>query len=196
MSAPNRDLEQAGHSLSTIIAVNLTAALEHVRRELAVLDGFPERGDQVAVRASSEMTSVERAVDQRYVLLSAREDLRDRKQAVLVAIRELNDLINHVSRLRAPKSAPERRTLCRDGIVGKDGAHLSRADGGWSDEQCFNHPYAQGLCEPCYRRWLRWKKTQGTDTERQEQDIENAAMVVRITVTESGAVLVRRPSDA
>lgn len=163
MTAPNVDLWQAGTALQGYVAQNLTAALQHIARELSALDGFPERGDNVSVSATSELTSVERHADGRWQLTSAREDLRDHKAAVLLAIRELNEAINAAMRIRAPRDVtqPNKKTgLCCSNQLGKHGVLE------WGDPLCMMTAAKAGLCQAHYMAWYRARIRDGIDTSR------------------------------
>ena len=163
MTQPNRDLEQAGWQLQSIVAVNLTNALAHCVRELSILDGFSERGDTVHVTASSEMTTVERQADARWQMTNAREDLRDAKAHVLLAIRELNELCNQVMRMRQPKQVtkPDKKEgLCCSNQSGKEGVVE------WGDPLCLDTPTKGGLCARHYMAWYRARQKAGVDISK------------------------------
>lgn len=163
MTQPNVDLWQAGQQLANHVALNLSAALEHIQRELSIIDGFPERGEQVAVRASAELTTVERAAEARWQLTDAREQLRDQKATVLREIRDLNEYINLVMRLRVPKQVtkPDAKDgLCCSNQAGRHGVIE------WGDPLCTRNPTKSGLCEPHYRKWLAARQRDGVDTSK------------------------------
>ena len=160
MTQPNVDLWQAGASLQGYIAQNLTAALQHIARELSALDGFPERGDQLSVRASAEMTSVERHAEGRWALTNAREDLRDRKAAALLSIRELNEAINEAMRLRAPRDVTQpnkNQGLCCSNQLGLHAVIE------WGDALCLRLPVKKGLCEKHWKAYYRACERDGVD---------------------------------
>jgi|GEM_PF-2251512 len=163
MSKPNRDLEMAGWSLQNIVAVNVTAALEHITRELHALDGHVGGGDPgMRVQSTSELTSVEAVADERWRMRSAVEELRDAKADVLSSIRALNELCNALKRLRAPK-VPQRGTeapqglLCSAGQVGKEGADV------WGDPDCPMPAVKSGMCQAHSKRWYRHRQALGID---------------------------------
>ena len=154
MTQPNRDLYQAGAALCDYVATNLTKALEHVSRELSTLDGFPGGSDPgMKVTASSELTSVERTADARWAMTDAREQLRDLKAQVLVSIRELNEYINEVQRMRVPKVVvkPEdkKRDLCCSGQMNREGQIE------WGDPLCFMPGVKLGMCTKHYQRYRK-----------------------------------------
>ncbi len=166
MTRPNRDLDQAGHTLQSVIALNLTNALEHIARELSILDGFPERGEQANVQATSELTSVERHADARYALTEARETLRDHKAQVLQSIRELNEYINVVMRMRQPRNVTQPKAkegLCCSNQAGKAGAIEE-----WGDALCLDMGMSNrgGLCYKHWMAWYRYRKATGVDTSK------------------------------
>ncbi len=168
MTQPNRDLYQAGAALCDYVATNLTAALEHVQRELSTLDGYGGGSDPgMKVTASSELTSVERTADARWAMTDAREQLRDLKAQVLVSIRELNEYINEVQRMRVPKVVvkPEdkKRDLCCSGIAGKHKADV------WGDPLCMLPAVKAGLCSAHYMAWYRARRADGIDVSKDHQ---------------------------
>ena len=168
MARPNRDLDQAGHTLQHVVALNLTLALEHIARELSTLDGFPERGEQANVKASSELTSVERHADARFTLTDAREQLRDHKAQVLQSIRELNEYINVVMRMRQPRNVTKPKSndgLCCAGQHGKEGAVE------WGDPMCFRMADKVGMCSLHYQRWRKHCEAKGIDRSRDFQPL-------------------------
>lgn len=168
MTQANRDLEQAGWQLQTLVAVALTNALSHVQRELSVLDGHPERGEQVPVRASAELTTVERTADARWALTDAREELRDAKANVLLAIRELNELCNRVLRMRQPKvvtKPDDTKGLCCSNQAGKHGVVE------WGDPLCLRNGVKAGLCGAHYQAWYRARLRDGIDTTKDYEPV-------------------------
>jgi hypothetical protein len=166
MTQPNRDLDQAGHTLQHVLAHNLTAALEHLARELHNVDGFPERGESLGVQATSELTSTERAADVRFDLRSKLEDLRDAKAHMLKALHVLNDEINEAMRMRVPKNvkAPGKPTgLCDQ--TGKEGAIE------WGDPLCPMPAVKGGMCQAHYFRWYRHRQEHGIDVSNDHQPV-------------------------
>lgn len=186
MTKPNRKAEEAGHTLSTVIAVNITAALEHLQRELAISDGFPERGDTISVTASSESTSVERTMMARYELTEARETLRDALTEAVEAIRRLGWCAQAAMRLRAPHNAvqPNTAKLCRDGITDK----TRQGSLEWHDPTCMMPAAKLGLCQRHYDARRYWLTTHDMDTDDMEQV---PAMQVMVHDGVGGAVHVR-----
>ena len=167
MPKPNRDLEVAGWSLQQVVSVSLTAALEHVQRELSTLDGYSAGAPEVAVHASAELTGPERYADARWGLTSAREDLRDAKVAVLVAIRELSELCTLVQGMRAPKVVVKpddtKRDLC---CTHQQGKH---ANVEWGDVLCMMPGVKAGLCQKHYQAWYRARLRDGIDVSKDHE---------------------------
>ena len=169
MPKPNRDLEVAGWSLQQVVAVSLTAALEHVQRELSTLDGYSSGAPEVAVHASAELTGPERYADARWGLTSAREDLRDAKVAVLVAIRELSELCTLVQGIRAPKVVVKpddtKRDLCCSHQSGKHAVIE------WGDALCIMPGVKSGLCQRHYMAWWRARQRDGIDVSKDHEPV-------------------------
>lgn len=167
MSKPNRDLDQAGWTLQAIIAVQLTAALEHVQRELSAIDGYGSGAPEVAVRASSDLTGPERYADARWALTDAREQLRDSKTAVLESIRDLHELCRQVLIMRTPKVVvkPEdtKRDLCCSHQSGKHAVIE------WGDALCMMPSIKSGLCQKHYMAWYRSRQRDGIDVSKDHE---------------------------
>ena len=172
---PNRQAVEAGEYLAGLVAANLTAALEHIHRELTTCDGFGERGDSVVVSASSESTSTERAMMARYELTEMRESLRDALSEAVEAVRRLGWTAQAAMRLRAPQGvvAPNTAKLCRDGIT--DATRRGAVE--WHDPTCMMPGVKLGLCQRHYDARRYWCTTNGVDHEREEP-----LSVVRSTV--------------
>lgn len=189
MTKPNRQAEEAGHTLSTIIATNITNALEHLARELTTCDGFGERGDSVTVSASSESTTTERAAMARYDLLEMRETLRDDLTEVMEAIRRLNWTTQKAMRLRAPKNVtqPNQAKLCRDGIT--DATRQGAIE--WHDPTCMMTGTKVGLCQKHYDARRYWLTTHGIpDTGEHLPEVVRSTREVLVRDGYAGAVHV------
>ena len=167
MSKPNRDLDQAGWTLQHVVALQLTAALEHVHRELSAIDGFSSGTPEVSVRASADLTGPERHADARWALTSAREDLRDAKTTLLASIRDLSELCREVIGMRAPKTVvkPEdtKRDLCCSHQSGKHGVIE------WGDALCMMPSVKSGLCQKHYMAWYRSRQRDGIDVSKDHE---------------------------
>lgn len=169
MSKPNRDLDQAGWTLQAIVAVQLTAALDHVQRELSAIDGFGSGAPEVAIRSSSDLTGPERYADARWALTDAREQLRDAKDAVLESIRDLHELCRRVLIMRTPKVVvkPEdtKRDLCCSHQSGKHAVIE------WGDAHCFMPGVKSGLCQRHYMAWWRARTRDGIDISKDHEPL-------------------------
>ena len=169
MTRPNRDLEVAGWSLQQVVAVSLTAALEHVHRELSTLDGFSSGAPEVSVHASAELTGPEWYADARWGLTSAREDLRDAKAAVLVSIRHLSELCTKVQTMRAPKVVVKpddaKRDLCCSHQSGKHAVIE------WGDPLCMMPGVKAGLCQAHYMAWWRARTRDNIDVSKDHEPV-------------------------
>jgi hypothetical protein len=169
MTQPNRDLEVAGWSLQQTVAVSLTAALQHVQRELSILDGYSSGTPEVAVRASADLTGPERYAHARWELTEAREQLRDAKTAVLVSIRDLSELCATVIAMRAPKVVVKpddtKRDLCCSHQQGKHAAVE------WGDPLCMMTSFKAGLCQAHYMAWFRARVRDNIDVSKDHQPL-------------------------
>ena len=179
---PNRQAVEAGEYFAGLVAVNLTAALEHIHRELTTCDGFGERGDSVVVSASSESTSTERAMMARYELTEMRESLRDALSEAVEAVRRLGWTAQAAMRLRAPQGvvAPNTAKLCRDGITDRT-RRWSIEDAGGFDPTCMSAVARLGLCRRHYDRFRYWCRVTGIELP-DEMDDPPAPGIVRSTV--------------
>jgi hypothetical protein len=160
VTKPNRDLYQAGQTLQDITAPNLTAALEHLARELHACDGWAEKGEQLGVHSEAELTPTERAADLRYELRNAVEDLRDAKARFLLELRNINDAINQAMRMRAPRPTQPSKPTGMCDQTGKEGAVV------WGDPLCPATAVKGGMCQAHYTRWRRHRIAMGIDTSK------------------------------
>ena len=186
---PNRQAEDAGHLLQTLIAINITNALEHLNRELSTCDGFGERGDSVSVSSSTESTSTERATMARYELTAMREELRDHLTDTVESIRRLNWCTQQAMRLRAPKNVvqPNQAKLCRDGIT--DATRKGSVE--WHDPTCMMPAAKLGLCQKHYDARRYWCNAHDIDPEREElPSLVRSTMEVVVREGHAGAVHV------
>lgn len=184
MTQPNRDLEQAGWTLQQIVAVQYTAAQDHIRRELSTLDGYPSGGGsservsgggakwrvQQDAHGDAEeiaVTGTERDAVARMDLWAAGEGLRLTQVRLLTVLRELNDMCNQVQRMRQPKvvTKPEdqKRNLCCSGQTGKHAVIE------WGDPLCLMPGVKAGLCQAHYMAWWRARRRDGIDTSRDHE---------------------------
>lgn len=141
-------LEAAAHLLANI-AAKLPAAIDTLRRELDIVDGYASATMQPRVHASAELTSVERAADLRWSMSGDLDDLRDMARSIAEMIATLNRQTDRALGLRAPTAADAAR--CRDSLHGRDGAVE------WGDPTCEELPSKAGLCGACYQRERRWR---------------------------------------
>ena len=188
MTAPNRDLEQAGWTLQQIVAVQYTAALEHLHRELSALDGYPTGGgsservsgggarwrvqaDEHGDAEEIPVTGTEQAAVARMDLWAAGEGLRLAQVRLLTMLRELNDLCNQTLRMRQPKviTKPEdqKRNLC---CSGQSGLHAQIE---WGDPLCMMPAVKKGLCQKHYDAWRYARRRDGISTDGDYQPTGN-----------------------
>ena len=173
---PNRRAEDAGNLLAGIIATNLTAALEHLARELQCADGFGERGDNVAVHTSGVKRPTEAAMAARYELTEAREGLRDALDEAVEAIRRLGWAAQAAMRLRAPQDVvrPSTAKLCRDGITDRTRAWAMQSP---DHATCMRTQERLGLCEAHYKQRRRWMESLGIIEPDAEEELVPVGVV-------------------
>lgn len=165
---PNRDLDQAGYSLQHVIAAQLTAALDHIARELNSLDGYGSGTPEVSVSASAELTAPERYADARWNLTCALDDLKDAKNELLACVRQMSEQCVRVMGMRAPRDVvkpPDRSGLCCSGQAGKH-AYIE-----WADPLCMMPAIKSGLCQAHYMSWYRARKRDGIDVTKDHEPL-------------------------
>ena len=180
MTAANRDLDQAGHSLQHVLAPGYSACMVHLVQEMHLLDGYASRGgDDVIVSSSGRtirvvdehgdpdnvpVTAVEAAMIARMDLFGFIEGLRAKHGELLRTVRELNELIVQGSRLRQPKAVvkPEdqKRNLCCSGQTGK------HAQIEWGDPLCMMPAVKKDLCQKHYDAWRYACNRDGIDRSK------------------------------
>ena len=158
---PNKTATDAAYRLEAIHAPNLTAALEHLLRELSLADGYGERGESVNVTSSAELTPTEAAANARYELGMMREELRDALTVAVDGIDKLGWVIQRAMRLRAPRGvqAANAAKLCRDGLT--DASRPGAVE--WHDPTCCAGAVSRGLCKPHYDAMRYWRATHGLE---------------------------------
>ena len=142
-------LEAAAHLLANI-AAKLPAAIDTLKRELDIVDGYASATMQPRVHATAELTSVERAADLRWSMSGDLDDLRDMATSIAEMVATLNRQTDRALGIRAPTAADVAR--CRDSLHGRDGALE------WGDPTCEELPSKAGLCGACYYREYRWRR--------------------------------------
>ena len=141
-------IEAAGLLLGNL-AERLPAAVAVLRRELDVVDGYPAStlGDGMSV-GTSELTSVERAADVRWMMSGNLDDLRQTADTIIELVNTLATLTNRALGTRAPAADVAR---CRDNQRTRDGVLE------WGDPTCEELPAKAGCCIACYHRERRWR---------------------------------------
>ena len=176
---PNKTATDAAYRLEAIHAPNLTAALEHLVRELSLADGYGERGESVSVTSSAELTPTEAAANARYELGMMREELRDALRDAVEGIDRLGFVIARAMRLRAPKgtTAPNAAKLCRDGLTDATRAWALQSK---DHATCSAGQVSRGLCRVHYDQMRYWRATHGLEPLA-ETDSPPLAGVIRST---------------
>jgi hypothetical protein len=136
---------------------NLTVKLPNARAvlltELAhagTPSGTAYDGD--GIRSGSESTSVEVGALRRTQLQGRLDGLSHELNAMSLIV---TTLLRECDRIIGKQVEVYR---C-DGGVGRDGYDQSRADGGWSEPDCFNVPSdKRTTCDACRQRADRWKR--------------------------------------
>lgn len=120
----------------------------HVDEQLRLLDGFGSGSPEVVVSSSSELTSVERAADERLRLQSWEADIEAACTLIAVAAA---DALRNCERVLGMRVTPPR---CSGGM-GRDG-HLE-----WGDPACDKVRSRGPLCDACAQREYRWRVANG-----------------------------------
>lgn len=150
--SPNRRASDAAWKLGDLLAPRITTVLAHLRRELAIVDGWggATMSDGMP-RGSSDLTGVERAADARLTIGQHLAQIEDDLNAVCSLIDSLGHTLERASRLRAPEKPLDAPVACRDAQPGRDGALE------WGDPLCTSLAVKAGLCSACYQRERRWR---------------------------------------
>ena len=134
------------------LSTKLPAARDHLLREIRLLDGFTGGSDAPKVKATSELTGVERAASQRIHHQQRMDALNDEINAVVLVLRNLHSECDRIvaTRVETPRC---------DGGAGRSGHMIPRAEGGWSDPTCHNVPSLERkTCDACRQRFHRWAR--------------------------------------
>ncbi len=199
MTRPNRDLDQAGHTLrhkpdrklhttgqalADYTAYDVTKAQEHLHKQLTICDGHLERGDQVAVSSSGTTSSTEAAMLARTRITDARDKIDTSITEVFDAINRLAWALRAAMRINAPQDVvqPSKAKLCMDGLT--DATRPGSME--WHDPTCRAAPTTRGLCTKHYNAMYYWRRTHGMDPVP-ESDLPQVPGLIR----SSAEVLVR-----
>jgi hypothetical protein len=133
------------------IGIKLPAAKAELLYRLHTIDGYPTGTYAPKVTATTELTTVEVAADQRIHLEADLRWLDDELNAAVLVLanlaRECDRIIG--MRLQGPG---------RCSAVGRQGAIE------WGDANCWNAPDRGPLCARCYQRERRWRQHNGLPT--------------------------------
>lgn len=162
MTRPNRRATDAGHTLQHVIARQVADALDHLRRELSLLDGYGTGSPEVAVQATAELTPVEAVADARLTITRTETQIRSDLNEIIEGIHDLHRLCNQALAMRQPRNVrkPDEAELCAHGQRGKEGALE------WGDPLCPLPGVKGGMCQAHYYRWYRHRVDHGVDTSR------------------------------
>ena len=160
---PDNDLDQAGATLQSHSNMLYQNAHHHLRLELSAADGFPEKGDQLNVRATAELTTVEAHAEARLALTAAQDALRATKADLLAALATMNAQANLALRMRRPRNPVQPdlpKGLCRENQAGLHAVIE------WGDANCFDYATKKGLCQKHYDAWRYARIRDGVDITR------------------------------
>lgn len=162
MSRPNRRLLDAGHTLQQVVAHTVSDALDHIRRELTLLDGYSTGSPEVAVQSTAELTPVEAVADARLTLTTTEQQIRNDLNELVIGVHDLHRLCIQAIAMRQPRNVrkPDEAQLCAHGQRGKEGALE------WGDPLCVLPAVKGGMCQAHYYRWYRHRVDNNIDTSR------------------------------
>jgi hypothetical protein len=131
------------------IGTKLPNARHRLIERLNNIDGYTTGSDAPKVKATSELTGVERAADLRTVL----DDLRSLDG-------RLNDVVKILSELDrdCDRHIGTRHEVPRCTATGREGAIE------WADPNCYDAQLRGTLCAKCYMRERRWRQRNGLGT--------------------------------
>lgn len=179
---PNERLLRTAWLLEHQAASLATLALQHIREELTIVDGYGSAGgDQlrvtgggprIMVRADDDcphdelfpVTGVEAAMFARHALTSERERIRDDAEAIVTMVGDFVRSLRRTLGDRVPRTIPE---LCDGKAKGYEGhqlpytPHSRDPQNGWHRPECRDAADASGLCPPCLQRMERWRREHG-----------------------------------
>lgn len=144
-------------------AANVAAALDHIRRELLITDGYKSTasGASDGTPGGGDGRPTEAAMLARYELTSRREAIRDRLRTIADEVNGLDHDLQRASRYRTPADVKAESPRCSaHGMAGADvpyTPHSRDPRNGWSDPTCHDMPTkGSSLCERCLKRHDRW----------------------------------------
>lgn len=142
-------LEQAGWTLSELVAKGYPEGRDHLERNLAVTDGYSTGTPEVMVSGSAELTTVEAAAQARmqiHLMIGEGELLHQRVREV---VRDLSRWCTDAVKFNQPRSTQpaDKTDLC---CSNQHGRHRAEE---WGDALCLDRAYADGLCASHYKKW-------------------------------------------
>ena len=162
MTQPNKRLHHVRDVLDGL-AYRTTEALEHLNRELRILDGHPAAtmGDGTS-RGTSELTATERVANARYELHAQVEQIRDDLHAIEDVVNSYARVIDLALRTRGPRVDYRRcdgQTL--EGATLPYTPHSRDPENGW--HRACDDMALEGdvLCPSCKKREARWRREHG-----------------------------------
>jgi hypothetical protein len=162
---PNARLLRLAWLIEQQAAPLATLTLEHVRDELAIIDGFPAAGgDQVRVSGIGPRSTVEAAMMARHNLTGAREQMRDDIATLETMVADFVHMLRSTLGDRVPRYIPE---PCDGKARGYEGhelpwtPHSRDPHNGWHDPACRDAADESGLCTRCKPRMNRWRREHG-----------------------------------
>ena len=193
MTKPNRQAGQqavdAGTYFSKVVAVNIDNAIDHYLHEITACDGWPERGDTVAVHTSTISDPTSSAADARTTCNQKHDKLQDALRDACDAIRVVNWAALDLLSYRVPKNVtqPNQAKLCRDGIT--DATRQGSIE--WHDPACMMTGTKLGLCQKHYDARRYWLNVHGIpDTGEHLPEVVRSTREVLVRDGYAGAVHV------
>jgi hypothetical protein len=157
------------HALALLLAAgNIPAALEHLNREEASLDGYSASvWPDGLPRGSGATDPVTRLLEARYTVRTAREDLRDCIEAVCQTIDSLVYLVNKSQGVRVPRELRALPTCAFGDCTQVASPHLDENTNTTIDVWCDDHWLAS--CRTCRAKIAEQYRTQCAGCRKQAQ---------------------------
>lgn len=147
--------------LCELAAYRVPVALDVLQERTQYNDGWPARGDQVAVSTSGAASSVMSAA---LTTETAREDIRQIYDDIDAFAVILHDHLRMLDRIIATRPKQDQHEVKLCDCRGRDGAELPWTPGkplaegnGWSDPTCRNVASRGPLCDSCAMREYRYR---------------------------------------
>lgn len=179
--APNARALNLAYQLEQL-APQITAAIDHVRMELAIADSYPSQtpgastptgtgsasvcrcdergGDGCDICTPVSLTATERAADKMWQMRSKREQIRDDIRCIEETVASLSKTLRETIGTRLNHTVQRCDGRPYEGSELPYTPHSRDPRNGWYKPECADAADSSGMCPACRVRCDRWRREQ------------------------------------